>query len=204
MWASPTLLPVGAPRQGPWRYCPRDCLLGPHRAHWLTSIKLLQLSPQLIPVQSHKLVCFREKVIIPHGPTGHASVMDYKVTEKTQRPSGPCRQQLGACAWQGGLCAERCSRCCHPSGTLISHDKLLLQINPERELGNMSYKLGQVSPICPHGRALVLFPRVLLSVLRLSPLTHPEEKLPAFFLLIFFFVIRIQDILYPQAWTAQF
>nr|XP_036883165.1 huntingtin [Manis javanica] len=31
------------------------------------------------------------------------------------------------------------------TGTLISHDKLLLQINPERELGNMSYKLGQVS-----------------------------------------------------------
>ncbi|KAK7806163.1 hypothetical protein U0070_021109 [Myodes glareolus] len=28
---------------------------------------------------------------------------------------------------------------------LISHDKLLLQINSERELGNMSYKLGQVS-----------------------------------------------------------
>ncbi|XP_013013172.2 huntingtin isoform X3 [Cavia porcellus] len=31
------------------------------------------------------------------------------------------------------------------TGTLISHDRLLLQINPERELGNMSYKLGQVS-----------------------------------------------------------
>ncbi|KAM5271600.1 huntingtin [Ctenodactylus gundi] len=31
------------------------------------------------------------------------------------------------------------------TGALISHDKLLLQINPERELGNMSYKLGQVS-----------------------------------------------------------
>ncbi|KAM4854776.1 huntingtin [Thomomys bottae] len=31
------------------------------------------------------------------------------------------------------------------TGTLISHDKLLLQVNPERELGNMSYKLGQVS-----------------------------------------------------------
>ncbi|XP_058157313.1 huntingtin isoform X2 [Dasypus novemcinctus] len=31
------------------------------------------------------------------------------------------------------------------TGALISHDKLLLQINPERELGSMSYKLGQVS-----------------------------------------------------------
>ncbi|XP_008576194.1 PREDICTED: huntingtin isoform X2 [Galeopterus variegatus] len=31
------------------------------------------------------------------------------------------------------------------TGALISHEKLLLQINPERELGNMSYKLGQVS-----------------------------------------------------------
>ncbi|XP_021019284.1 huntingtin isoform X1 [Mus caroli] len=31
------------------------------------------------------------------------------------------------------------------TGALISHDKLLLQINPEREPGNMSYKLGQVS-----------------------------------------------------------
>ncbi|XP_034402008.1 huntingtin isoform X2 [Cyclopterus lumpus] len=32
-----------------------------------------------------------------------------------------------------------------PAGTLISHEKLLLQINTERELGNMDYKLGQVS-----------------------------------------------------------
>ncbi|XP_068926815.1 huntingtin isoform X1 [Petaurus breviceps papuanus] len=31
------------------------------------------------------------------------------------------------------------------SGTLISHEKLLLQINTEREMGNMSYNLGQVS-----------------------------------------------------------
>lgn len=31
------------------------------------------------------------------------------------------------------------------TGVLISHDRLLLQTNPERELGNMSYKLGQVS-----------------------------------------------------------
>ncbi|KAJ8269770.1 hypothetical protein COCON_G00123770 [Conger conger] len=30
-------------------------------------------------------------------------------------------------------------------GTLISHEKLLLQINTEREIGNMDYKLGQVS-----------------------------------------------------------
>ncbi|XP_028973894.2 huntingtin isoform X2 [Esox lucius] len=32
-----------------------------------------------------------------------------------------------------------------PAGTLISHEKLLLQINTEREMGNMEYKLGQVS-----------------------------------------------------------
>ena len=32
-----------------------------------------------------------------------------------------------------------------PAGALISHDQLLLQLNPERELGDMSYKLGQVS-----------------------------------------------------------
>ncbi|XP_056410998.1 huntingtin isoform X2 [Hyla sarda] len=31
------------------------------------------------------------------------------------------------------------------TGALISHEKLLLQINTEREIGNMSYKLGQVS-----------------------------------------------------------
>ncbi|XP_075426386.1 huntingtin isoform X2 [Ascaphus truei] len=31
------------------------------------------------------------------------------------------------------------------TGALISHDKLLLQINTEREIGNMNYKLGQVS-----------------------------------------------------------
>ncbi|XP_040093581.1 huntingtin [Oryx dammah] len=31
------------------------------------------------------------------------------------------------------------------TGALISHDKLLLQLNPERELGDTSYKLGQVS-----------------------------------------------------------
>ncbi|KAJ8383153.1 hypothetical protein SKAU_G00039310 [Synaphobranchus kaupii] len=31
------------------------------------------------------------------------------------------------------------------AGTLISHERLLLQINTERELGNMDYKLGQVS-----------------------------------------------------------
>ncbi|KAB0404200.1 hypothetical protein E2I00_003902, partial [Balaenoptera physalus] len=29
------------------------------------------------------------------------------------------------------------------TGALISHDKLLLQVNPERELGNTSYNLGQ-------------------------------------------------------------
>ncbi|XP_068132416.1 huntingtin isoform X2 [Hyperolius riggenbachi] len=31
------------------------------------------------------------------------------------------------------------------TGALVSHEKLLLQINTEREIGNMSYKLGQVS-----------------------------------------------------------
>ncbi|NXA45673.1 HD protein, partial [Nothocercus julius] len=31
------------------------------------------------------------------------------------------------------------------TGALISHDKLLLQINTEREIGDMDYKLGQVS-----------------------------------------------------------
>ncbi|XP_054544203.1 huntingtin isoform X3 [Talpa occidentalis] len=31
------------------------------------------------------------------------------------------------------------------TGALISHDRLLLQVNPERELGDVSYKLGQVS-----------------------------------------------------------
>uniref|UniRef100_A0A672KV16 Huntingtin n=1 Tax=Sinocyclocheilus grahami TaxID=75366 RepID=A0A672KV16_SINGR len=31
------------------------------------------------------------------------------------------------------------------AGTLISHEKLLLQINTEREMGNMDYKMGQVS-----------------------------------------------------------
>ena len=36
--------------------------------------------------------------------------------------------------------------CPRSSGALISHDKLLLQVNPERELGNTSYNLGQVSP----------------------------------------------------------
>uniref|UniRef100_A0A8C3YS16 Huntingtin n=1 Tax=Catagonus wagneri TaxID=51154 RepID=A0A8C3YS16_9CETA len=31
------------------------------------------------------------------------------------------------------------------TGALISHDRLLLQVNPERELGDTGYKLGQVS-----------------------------------------------------------
>ncbi|TRY87598.1 hypothetical protein DNTS_005987 [Danionella cerebrum] len=31
------------------------------------------------------------------------------------------------------------------AGTLVSHEKLLLQINTEREMGNMDYRLGQVS-----------------------------------------------------------
>lgn len=35
------------------------------------------------------------------------------------------------------------------AGTLISHEKLLLQINTERELGNMDYKLGQVGNETP-------------------------------------------------------
>lgn len=45
-----------------------------------------------------------------------------------------------------------CTYTCHfhffdfvSAGTLISHEKLLLQINTEREMGNMDYKLGQVS-----------------------------------------------------------
>lgn len=36
------------------------------------------------------------------------------------------------------------------AGTLISHEKLLLQINTERELGNMDYKLGQVGKEMHH------------------------------------------------------
>lgn len=36
-----------------------------------------------------------------------------------------------------------------PAGALISHDKLLLQTNPERELGSMGYQLGQVSTLSP-------------------------------------------------------
>lgn len=32
-----------------------------------------------------------------------------------------------------------------PAGALISHDRLLLQVNPERELGDTGYQLGQVS-----------------------------------------------------------
>lgn len=36
------------------------------------------------------------------------------------------------------------------AGTLISHEKLLLQINTERELGNMDYKLGQVGKDVHH------------------------------------------------------
>lgn len=39
------------------------------------------------------------------------------------------------------------------AGALIDHDKLLLQINPERELGDMSYKLGQVSHTASPGRS---------------------------------------------------
>ena len=53
-------------------------------------------------------------------------------------------------------CVGTLTRPC-PAGALISHDKLLLQLNPERELGDMSYKLGQVSasrwpagPVPPH------------------------------------------------------
>lgn len=53
---------------------------------------------------------------------------------------------------QNSTTASRCTFefCIHvkliviTAGTLISHEKLLLQINTERELGNMDYKLGQV------------------------------------------------------------
>lgn len=65
--------------------------------------------------------------------------------------SGLCGGTLGAVRGQdsplrghSGLCAGTLTRPC-PAGALISHDKLLLQLNPERELGDMSYKLGQVS-----------------------------------------------------------
>lgn len=39
------------------------------------------------------------------------------------------------------------SFCLFLSGALISHEKLLLQINTEREIGNMGYKLGQVCTV---------------------------------------------------------
>lgn len=63
-----------------------------------------------------------------------------------------------------------------PTGALINHDDLLLQINPERELGDMSYKLGQVSD------ALARAPPPLASlcpVPRLGPfhmLTRKDER----------------------------
>lgn len=48
-----------------------------------------------------------------------------------------------------------------PTGALINHDELLLQINPERELGDMSYKLGQVSDAL--ARRLLCLPRSVLA-----------------------------------------
>lgn len=70
-------------------------------------------------------------------------------------PVGPRPRQLPAvkgqnCPGRQGptLCLARLgggSDVLSPAGALISHDKLLLQTNPERELGSMSYQLGQVS-----------------------------------------------------------
>ncbi|MEQ2162765.1 hypothetical protein GOODEAATRI_023128, partial [Goodea atripinnis] len=68
-----------------------------------------------------------------------------------------------------------------PTGTLISHEKLLLQINTERELGNMDYKLGQfllelysqwLIPGSPSNRRTptILISEVVRSQLQHSPL----------------------------------
>lgn len=42
------------------------------------------------------------------------------------------------------LCTFKKFILCFVTGALISHEKLLLQINTEREIGDMDYKLGQV------------------------------------------------------------
>ena len=55
-------------------------------------------------------------------------------------PLGDTQGCAGTGLPAGGTLMRPC-----PAGALISHDKLLLQLNPERELGDMSYKLGQVS-----------------------------------------------------------
>lgn len=65
---------------------------------------------------------------------------------------GPCQlpavkgQNFPGCALPGSAALPGSSDVLSPTGALISHDKLLLQTNPERELGSMSYQLGQVSP----------------------------------------------------------
>jgi len=64
------------------------------------------------------------------------------------------------------------------AGTLISHEKLLLQINMERELGNMDYKLGQVGMKSRRNRSgsnsgsMLKVLNVCYSVLSLSPGLH--------------------------------
>ena len=111
-------------RAGSWEVLPIDV------AVWVPECLSTGLLPhQLLPVQSEAGVLTRETVIIQHCPPGPASIVHYEVPEKSP-------ETLRA--------LQNCPPC-HPAGALISHDKLLLQINPERELGNMSYKLGQVS-----------------------------------------------------------
>lgn len=66
--------------------------------------------------------------------------------------TAPCSE--GFHPWQRVSSYVKKVFCLFVSGALISHEKFLLQINTEREIGNMGYKLGQV---CTRARTFVWF-----------------------------------------------
>lgn len=138
---------AGQPRHraGSQECCPQTLSSGPPECrpagpqpHLQLLTDVLATHPQWVPGQLAAPVLQREPT--QHGRSG----LPEKAPEAL-RALQSCPPCLSGWVLLDRLHAGWPSRCCHPPGALISHDKLLLQINPERELGNMSYKLGQVS-----------------------------------------------------------
>lgn len=77
---------------------------------------------------------------------------------------------------------------CGFTGALISHDKLLLQTNPERELGNTSYKLGQVSRQPPRPPTSPHVPARLCLASDWGHLVQQKEKLHPLCLVVVIFI----------------
>lgn len=102
----------------------------------------------------------------PAGPSRPAVLTGCRVTAVPSHPE-PRGGTCGQAAWAGLTVLSL-------AGALIDHDKLLLQINPERELGDMSYKLGQVSHPASPGHCPARF--TLFSVLRFAPRNTRRRK----------------------------